>query len=209
MEITVGARARSGTGKGPARRARAAGQVPAVLYGRGLDPVPLAVEVREMSHALHTESGANVLINLRVDARTYLTMVKEVHRHPVRGTLLHVDFVSVARDVAVEAAIPVHIVGESHGVKEGGVIEHHLWEIDVRALPTDLPPAIEVDVTPLGIGEHLRVADVVPPPGVEILSPSEEIVVSVVTPQVLRVEEEEVAAPAEAEEARPAEGEES
>src|SRR5207249_50278 len=157
MEVTLRAEPRSATGKGPARQARMAGRVPAILYGRGIVPTPLAVDSKQIGHALHTEAGANVLVNLEVEGgRRYLTMV--------RGHVLHVDFVNTARDVKTHAEVPLQITGESRGVREGGVIEHHLWELRVEALPTDIPSSLEADISSLGIGDHLRVADVTPPP---------------------------------------------
>ena|SRR5437016_845986 len=191
MEVTLRAQPRSKTGKGSARQARMAGRVPAILYGRGMQPAPIAVDGKEMGHVLHTEAGANVLVNLVVEGgRRYLTMVREVQRHPVRGNLLHIDFVNTARDVKTHADVPVSLVGDSRGVREGGVLEHHLWELRVEALPTDIPPALEVDISSLGIGEHLRVEDVPAPPGTEILTPAEEIIVSIVEPQAARAGEE-------------------
>ncbi len=190
MEVTLRAQPRPSTGKGSARQARLSGRVPAILYGRGIPPVPLAVDGKQMGQVLHTEAGANVLVNLDVEGgRRYLTMVREVQRHPVRGNLLHIDFVNTARDVKTHAQVPVHIVGDSKGVHEGGVLEHHLWDLAVEALPADIPPSLDVDISALEIGQHLRVSDLVPPPGTEILTPAEEIIVSVVEPQVVRAEE--------------------
>ena len=183
MEVTLRAEPRSTTGKGSARQARMAGRVPAILYGRGIVPTPLAVDSKQIGHALHTEAGANVLVNLEVEGgRRYLTMVREVQRHPVRGHLLHVDFVNTARDVKTHADVPLQITGESRGVREGGVIEHHLWELRVEALPTDIPSSLEADISHLAIGDHLRVADVTPPAGVDIVSEPDEIILSVVEP---------------------------
>lgn len=200
MEVTLKAQPRSATGKGAARKARQAGEVPGVVYGIGIDPIPLSISTREMSSALHTEAGTNVLINLQLDSKTkYFTMLREVQQDPLRGSLIHVDFLKIDRDVKIEADVPIHIVGESHGVREGGVVEHHLWEVRVEALPTDVPPNLEIDITALGIGEHLRVSDLRPPSDVEILSPAEEIVVSVVEPQVIKLPEEEAAEAAAAE----------
>lgn len=183
MEVTLQAVARSGSGKGPARQSRMSGRVPAVLYGQGIDPIALAVDAKQMVHALHTEAGANVLVNLEVGGgKRYLTMVREVQRHPVRGNLIHIDFVNTARDVTTHADVPVTVVGESRGVKEGGVLEHQLWELKVEALPSDIPPSIEVDITALAIGDHVRVSDIVPPKGVTIVNEPEEIVLAVIEP---------------------------
>ncbi|MGH2811763.1 MAG: 50S ribosomal protein L25/general stress protein Ctc [Actinomycetota bacterium] len=210
MEVNLKAKPREQTGKGPARRARSGGEVPGVLYGRGLEPTPLIVDARDMDKALGTEAGANVLINLQLDGKTkHFTMLREVQRNPIRGDVLHVDFVRIERDVKIQAEVPVHLVGEARGVKEGGVIEHHLWEIKIEALPGDVPPSIEVNISRIGIGEHLRVADIDAPPGTEILTSAEEITVSVVEPQVIQLPEDvaaEEAAAAEAE-AAAAEGE--
>lgn len=194
MEVTLPARSRSLKGKGPARRARAEGLVPAVLYGRGLEAVPLAVDAKAVHAALHTEAGANVLVNLQLDGKRFLAVPREIQRHPIRGTLLHVDFVNVARDVEITADVPVHLVGDAHGVKMGGLIEHHLWEVKVEALPSKIPSAIEVDISTLDIGQHLRVEDLQAPPGVQILTASEDFVASVVEPQVAQPAAEEAEA---------------
>lgn len=191
MEVTLPARPRSLRGKGPARRARAEGLVPAVLYGRGLEPVSLAVDAKAMYSALHTEAGGNVLVTLQVDGKRFLAIPREVQRHPIRGTLLHVDFVNVARDVEINADVPIHLVGDAHGVKMGGLIEHHLWEVKVEALPSKIPSSIEVDISDLDIGQHVRVEDLQAPAGVKILTAPEDIVASVVEPQAPQAAPEE------------------
>lgn len=204
MEISLEVRPRAGTGKGPARRARAAGLVPAVFYGPSVEPKALLVDARELGHALHTEAGANVLINLQIDGNSRLTVPREIHRHPIKNTVLHLDFVNVARDVAISAHVPVHLTGESHGVKEGGQLDQHLHEVHVEALPAGIPPAIELDVTPLGIGESFTVADLPVPSGVEVLTSGEETVVAVTEATVMELKEElEEVAPPEGEETAP------
>jgi large subunit ribosomal protein L25 len=165
--------------------------VPAVLYGPSVEATSLLVDAKHMSQSLHTDAGANVLINLVLDGKAkYLTVPREIQRHPIRGTILHVDFVEVKRDVKIHADVPVHFVGESRGVKAGGQMDVHLHELKVEALPAEIPPAIEVDVTGLGIGDVLRVTDVVLAAGVELLNDSEELVVGVIEPTVMQVEEE-------------------
>jgi large subunit ribosomal protein L25 len=210
-EVKLNGEPREGVGKGAARKARAAGKVPAVLYGPEIEPQRLAVNALELWHALHTDAGTNVLINLQLDGDTFLTMPREVQRDIVRGTLLHVDFLRIRRDVAIEVEVPIHLVGESHGVKEGGVVEHHLWELRVECLPTDVPESVEADISDLGIGDSLHVPDVKVPGNVTVVTPPEETVVSVVPPPVLVVEptpEELEAAELAAAEAEAAEGEE-
>lgn len=199
MEVTLRAQPRTDAGKGPARQARMAGAVPAVLYGRGIKPISLIVDAKSMGHVLHTEAGANVLVNLEVDGgRRYLTMVREVQRHPVRGTLTHIDFVNTARDIKTHADVRVAVIGDSRGVREGGVVEHHLWQLKVEALPTDIPAHVEVDITNLGVGDHLRVADITLPEGVEVHDDPEAIVLSIIEPQAMRAAEAEEAAAGEA-----------
>jgi large subunit ribosomal protein L25 len=211
VEVTLKAEIRPGTGKGVARKLRAAGKVPGVVYGRGLDPVAVAVERLALTRAFKTESGRNVLIDLEVGTDTHLTLARELQRDPVRGTLLHVDFLKIARDVAIEVDVPIHIVGESPGVKEGGVIEHHLWSIRVSCLPGNVPERLDADISRLVIGDMLRVADLKVPDGVTVLTDANEAVLGVVVPQILKVEEEvpaEEALVAEGEEGAVAEGEE-
>ncbi len=196
MEQKLKAERREGTGKGVARRLRAAGRVPAVLYGHGMDPIPVVVDSRELYHVLHTGAGANVLVDLVVDGKEHLALPREIQRDHIRGRLVHVDFLAIRRDEKITVEVPVRIVGESPGVKQGGVVEHHLWDLRLECLPGDVPEGIDADVSSLQLGDGLRVGDIVPPPGVTILTASDETIVSVVQPQILKVEEEEV--PAEA-----------
>jgi large subunit ribosomal protein L25 len=185
---------REGTGKGVARKLRAAGRVPAVLYGHGMEPVSLSVDSRELLHLFHTGAGTNVLLDLVVDGDAHLAMPREVQRDHIKGRFVHVDFLAVSRDQRLTISVPVRLVGESPGVKLGGVLEHHLWDVQVECLPNDIPETIEADVASLeDIGSSLKVADLVPPPGVTILTSPEESVVVVQQPQA-RVELEEAAA---------------
>ncbi|MGH2656885.1 MAG: 50S ribosomal protein L25 [Actinomycetota bacterium] len=188
-EVKLTAEPREGVGKGAARKIRAAGKVPGVLYGPAVEPMRLAVDALQLWHALHTDAGTNVLINLAVDGDTFLTMPREVQRDIVRGTLLHVDFLRIRRDVAIQVDVPVLLVGESVGVKEGGVVEHHLWELRVECLPTQVPESIEADISALAVGDSLHVSDLSIPQHITLLTPSEETLVSVVPPPVLEVEE--------------------
>ncbi|MEX0790614.1 MAG: 50S ribosomal protein L25 [Actinomycetota bacterium] len=189
MEITLDVKPRTELGKGPASRYRVSGLVPAVFYGSSVEPVSLLVDAKQMSQALHTEAGANVLININVDGTSRLTVAREVQRHPIRGTILHVDFVHVARDQKIEAHVPLHLVGDSHGVHEGGVLDQHMHEIHIEAVPTDVPANVEIDITHMGIGDSLHVSDIVVPSGVEVLTPAEEMVAAVVEPRVVTEEE--------------------
>jgi large subunit ribosomal protein L25 len=191
-EYELKAEKRDQAGKGAARKIRATGRVPAVLYGPQLDPLRLTVDSRELWHALHTDAGTNVLISLAVDGDTFLTMPREVQRDIVRGTLLHVDFLRIRRDVAIQVEVPIHLTGESVGVTEGGVIEHHLWELRIECLPANVPESMSADVTNLNIGDSLHVSDLRIPQHLTVLTPEDETIVSVVPPPVLEVPEEAV-----------------
>jgi len=203
MERKLKATTRETAGKGGARKLRATGQVPGVVYGHGMDPVPVAVDARELYHIMHTDAGSNVLIDLSIGSDHHLTLAREIQRDHVRGQFLHVDFLAVRRDEKITVDVPVELTGESHGVKEGGVIEHHLWEIKLECFPGDVPERIEGEITKLGIGDSLRAGELALPPGVEMLTDPEETVVSVVPPPILQVEEE-VAEAVEGEEAEAA-----
>ncbi|GIU98414.1 MAG: 50S ribosomal protein L25 [Actinomycetota bacterium] len=196
MELKLVAERRAGTGKGVARKLRAAGRVPAIVYGRGLEPIPVSVDAKDLYHVLH-QGGANVLLDLVVDGEPHLALAREVQRDHIRNRFVHVDFLAVSRTEKITVSVPIQVVGESVGVKAGGVLEHHLWEVQVECLPGDVPEAIEADVSALAVGDTMKVADLVPPKGVTILSPPEELVLAVVPPQAREV----AAAPAEAAEA--------
>ncbi len=209
MEKLVG-QPREDKGKGAARRLRAKGMVPAVVYGHGADPVHLTVDARELLHLLHTDAGTNVLVDLHVDSEKLLAIPREIQRDHIKGQFIHIDFLRVARDEKITVEVPVHLTGESHGVKEGGVVEHHLWTLQVECLPQDVPSSIEADISELGINESLKVEALPAGAKFTVLTPPEEVVVSVVPPQVLKVEEEVAeAVEGEAVEGEPAEGEEA
>src|ERR671937_3119380 len=183
-EYQLAAENRADTGKGAARRLRAAGRVPAVLYGHGGKPKHLSADAREFGQALRTDAGSNVLLELRVGRGKHLALAKEIQRHPVRGTFTHVDFLLVRRGEKVTVSVPVHLVGEAPGVKEGGIADQDLYQLSVEAEVTTVPEAIEADVSALGIGDVLRVGDLKAPAGATILDDPEASVVSVVPPTV-------------------------
>lgn len=181
-EVRLQAKVRGEAGKGSARRTRAAGRVPAVVYGRGMDPVAISVDRREFVTALLSDSGMNTLLDLEIDGDTTLALTKELQRDPVRGTLLHADFVKIDRTVEVEVEVPVHIVGEAPGAREGGILEHPLFTVHVRSLPGDVPEQIDADVSGLNMGDSLRVSDLAEGRSFTILDDPETVVASVVAP---------------------------
>jgi large subunit ribosomal protein L25 len=217
MEAILHAEPRSEKGKGPARRLRATGRVPATLYGAGVEPTSIHVSALDLLHVFHAMGGASVLVDLKLDGQEYLTIAREIQRDLIHNRFIHVDFMAVRRDEKITVNIELHEVGESVGVHAGGVVEHHLREVEVECLPADVPERIEFDITSLQIGDSLRVGDLAPPPGVEFLTDPDTMVLAVVEPAVmdteldLAVAGEEVpeaeVAPEEEEVAEAAEGE--
>jgi large subunit ribosomal protein L25 len=200
-DATLTAELRTAAGKGPAGRVRREGFVPAVVYGLGGDSVSVSVSARDLSHILAGESGANTLITLKVDGSDQLALARQIQRHPVKGTLTHVDFVRVRADQAIQAEVPVQLVGDAEGVSRGGVLEQLIHNLSIEALPRDVPPAIEHDISALEIGSGIHVSDLVVPAGVTVLQAADELVAQISAPRVV-----EEAAPAEGEAAEGAEG---
>lgn len=216
-EVKLAAMKRERTGKGAARKARVDGKVPATLYGHGMDPLSIEVNRRDLITAFHTDAGMNVLLELQIDGQDTLAIARELQRDPVKGTLLHADFIQVSRTEKVEVEVPIHLVGESPGAKEGGILEQPLFAAQVRATVTSVPDSIVADVSMLNIGDSLRVSDL-PAGDYEMLTDADEVVVAIATPiteeqlEALEaeagVEQEEPEAVAEEAEEAAAEGEE-
>ena len=181
-EVKLKAVKRDDTGKGSARRARAEGLVPAIVYGQGMEPISISVNRREFVTALQTDAGMNVLLNIDVDGATTTALTREIQTDPVRGTLLHADFVKIDLKQEVEVEVPVHVVGEAPGVKEGGVLEHPLFTLHVRCLPTNVPESIDADISGLNIGDSLRVSELSEGRDFTILNDPESVVASVAAP---------------------------
>lgn len=181
-EVKLNAVARDGRGKGAARQARLAGRVPGVVYGRGMEPIPIEVDRREFITALNTDAGMNVLLELQLDGNKVLTLARELQRDPVRGTLLHADFVYIDVTKTVEVEVPVNVLGEPAGVKEGGVLEQPLFTVHVTCLPTDVPEHIDVDVSHLNIGDSLRIGDLPKSDKYEVTNDPDTPVVTIAAP---------------------------
>ena len=184
-EFKLAAEPRAETGKGAARRLRAAGRVPAVLYGHGVDqPRPLSLAARDLDRALHTESGMNVLVELNLDGGTHLAIFKELQRHPLHGTYQHVDLMAVRRGEKVSVMVPVHLTGDAPGVRAGGVAEQALHQVEVEAEVGRVPQELLADISSLEVGDVLRAGDLPLPPGVTLLDDPDTVIVSVTAPTV-------------------------
>jgi len=166
-EVVLAAEVGRPTGSRAVRRLRRAGKVPGVIYGHGTDPLPVAVVARELRVALNGEAGANQLLSLHTGSSTYLTLARELQRHPVAQTVTHVDFVIVRRDEVISADVPIVLVGEATEVHHGdGLVDQQMFTLSINALPTAIPSAIEADIGELTIGGQVRVSDLVLPSGV-------------------------------------------
>jgi large subunit ribosomal protein L25 len=195
-QVALAARKRAGNGKGEARSLRREGRVPAIAYGAGTEPVAVSVDGLELYHALHTDAGANVVLRLEVEGDTHLAFPREIHRHPVRRDVLHLDFVAIDRTKPVTVDVPIVLEGEAPGAEEGGVVEQQLHVVSLEVLPLEVPESISLDISGLEVGDVKRVSDLMMPAGATALSDPDEVVTTCVVP-ALEVPEPEEGAPLE------------
>jgi large subunit ribosomal protein L25 len=188
--VDLQATEREGRGKNNARRLRAQGMVPAILYGDGDGgSVMLAVPTKVVDYTLQ-HLGDNALYDIRLGGRGDTTArVVDVQRNPVTGRLVHVDFAPVNMRERIVVTVPLAVVGDSPGVEEGGVLQQVAFELEVESLPGDIPQELELDVSRLGLNENLTLADVALPEGITLVSDPEEIA-AIVTPPTQITEEE-------------------
>ena len=189
--VTLQANERGERGKNAARRLRASGMTPAILYGDG-ESTSLAVETRTLDYTL-THFGDNALYDIDLGSGNSTARVVDAHRNPVTGLLVHVDFAPVNMREKIEVTVPLTIVGEAVGSDEGGVLQQVAYEIQVETLPGNIPQEITLDVTSLGMNENLTLGDLTLPEGVTLLSDPEEIAATVTAPTEITDEEMEAA----------------
>ncbi len=205
MEASLVAQVRTGRGKGYRHRLAAQGKIPAVVYGKAIGNIPVEVELRELEKILAGEAGRNTLINLKITGegqeRQDRVLIKELQYDFLRGELIHADFQQVSLTDRVTISVPVELEGEPVGVKQGGILQQQLRELEISCLPADIPEAITMDISGLEMGDTLYVRDLPVPPGIKVLNDPEEVVATVVAPAIERVPGEEE--PAEEKEAPP------
>lgn len=192
--VDLQAREREGRGKNAARRLRGAGMVPAVLYGDAADggSMALAVPDRIVDYTLQ-HVGDNALYEISLDSGSSTARIVDVQRDPVSGRLIHVDFAPVNMRESIEITVPLHLVGDSPGAEEGGVLQQVAYELQVETLPGNIPQELDLDVSRLGMGENLTLADVTLPEGVSLVSDPEEVAATVTAPTEITDEELEAA----------------
>ena len=196
MDATLQAEKRAGRGKNEARRLRAQGRIPAVVYGAEKNKATeIAVDPKILMRILHSESGVNTLIGLQLDGANTRVLVKEYQIEPIGHKLLHADFYQVAMDKALTLTVQIVLKGEAPGVKQqGGIVDFVSREIEVECLPADIPEHVDIDVTELMLHQGIRVRDLPTDGKWKATSDADQMIVHVVAPKV----EEVVAADATA-----------
>jgi large subunit ribosomal protein L25 len=184
--VSLTAYPRASARRSAVKKIRAAGRVPAVIYGRQNPPQNLEISTKEMQNLIHHSASENILVDLSIEGNggsKRLALVQEVQHHPLSGDLVHVDLHEVVETEKVTVTVPLETIGEAAGVKTGGgILEHVLFRLKVRALPKDLPEFLEADVSALEIGQSLHLGDIKPPANVEIIGDKKVVVISVAAP---------------------------
>jgi large subunit ribosomal protein L25 len=191
--VKLSVRERDGRGTGDSRRLRREGMVPGVLYGRGKPPHAICVAERELRRVLTGDHGLHAILDVTLDGQsgTRASILKDYQVDPIRGHMLHVDLQEVRLDQPIQAQVVVELAGDPEGVKEGGVLSQVQREINVEALPLEIPDRIELDVSGMAIGDTLRLVDLPAREGVTYLDDPEETVLATVTMPTRIVEPEE------------------
>ena len=202
-KVTLHAKKREETGKIAVRKIRKEGLIPAVCYKDGKKAINLKVKVRDLYDALHTKAGGNVLIALKItgEKSDKTVILKEMQSDALHGDVIHVDFNEISLTKEIKVKVPVTTHGEAKEVtKEGGVIEHIVWEIDVECMPTSIPEKFEIEIAEMKIGDSVQVKDLKVPEGVKVLNDAELVVLTAKPPAKEEVVEE---VPGEEEAAEP------
>lgn len=203
MEIPIiKAQLRVKEGKASTKKVRKEGNIPSVLYGAKEQSILLKMNTKTFVKMLSHLEGKHPIVKLEIEGNIHLdtpAIIKEIQRDPVNNSIIHVDLQKIRLDQKIHTAVPVIIVGQSEGVKMGGVLDHQLRELEIECLAFQVPAHIEVDVTNLTLGRSIHVSDITPPEGVKILTDSDRVVVSIHVPRA-------VEAKATTEEEKPEEG---
>lgn len=187
---SIEAELRTETGKGAARRIRRSGLIPGVVYGRGNEPRSIKVDPLDIEKLLQS----NAIFDLTFvgeDGEESTVIIKDYQKDVIKQNLLHVDFQFISMDEKITVSVPMRLEGEAVGVHDGGVLQHLLREIDIDVLPSDIPEEITIDISELEVGESLSVADLELSDTIDLITDSDEVIVTVVTPTELAEEDEE------------------
>jgi large subunit ribosomal protein L25 len=208
-EITVTAEARASRGKNEARRTRRAGMIPAVVYGAYKDPVPIAVNPKQIAQILHSKTGHNTIFNLSIkDGESAAVMVVDGQHDPIKGHLLHVDLKRIDLTKRIHVSVPISVHGEPKGVKQqGGLLETITREVEIECLPNEIPENFTVDVAELLIGQSKRASDLALGGSIKLISSPDSVLAHVITIKVVAEPTPAEAAAVPVAEAAPAEPE--
>ncbi len=178
-KVTLNASTSREKGSSNSRRLRSAGSIPGVVYGPGVSPLPISVDAKSFRTAVSGDQGLNSMIELDADGKKFLVMAREIQRHPVRGTVSHIDFQVVDPKSTVIAEVPLHMVGDAVEVRHADwEIDQQMFSLEIKTRPDTIPTHIDVDISDLKVGDSIRVSDIVLPEGVE---PAVDHTLSVVT----------------------------
>jgi len=194
MHAILKAEKRDARGKGVARKLRAAGRLPAVVYGQGGEALSITLDTAETSLLFHGISVENTIVDLSVEGEeSFQTLVREIQVHPYRPDVLHVDFYRLQKGVKVDVEIPVHLVGTPVGVKTGGgILQQIVYELPVKVIPSMIPESFDVDVEGIDVGDSIHVSDLTLPEGVEEIGlDADQTICTVVLPRAVVAEDEE------------------
>lgn len=206
LQAEVGRRA----GSADARRLRADGKIPAVVYGHGMDPISVSVDRRELRQALSGGAGMNTILDLTVDGTVYPSLIKDIQRHPVKRSVQHIDFIQVNLNEEVVVSIPIHLEGEAKDVSaNGGLVDLTMQELQVRTTPRNIPDGVIIDVSEMTMDTVIRIEDIALPSGVAAEADADTPVVTVLTMRTPVLDAEEEAVEAAAAEAAEGAGSES
>lgn len=196
-DITVEASLRKKTGSAESRRLRSQGMIPAIVYGDKKDPLAVAVNTKQVTLILRSESGHNTIFKLQAPGQDdTIVMIKEWDINPVTGKLSHADLYRISLTQKQHVNVPVHVVGEAPGVKTGGgILETHLRELQVECLPADIPEHITIDVSHLNLGDHIMVKDLKVSEQVRLMNSADQVIVAVSSPTEETANTEPVAEP--------------
>lgn len=188
-KILLNAEKREEVGKALVKKIRKNGLIPAVCYKEGKETVNLKVNKRQLNDVLHTKAGENVLITLNVEGekskKERVVMIKEIQKEPLMGDIIHVDFSEISLTKAIKVKVPVVTHGEAKEVKrEGGTVEHIIWEVEVECLPTEIPDKITVEIAEMKIGDFIYVKDLKVKQEVKILADPEAVVLTAKMPVI-------------------------
>ncbi len=188
-EVSISASRRELLGKGPARQSRMAGNIPAVVYGPELEPIPVAIEERSFRTAMKESGSLSSIISLDVDGKMNKVVLREIQRDPITSRILHMDFHAISMTKPLNISIPIHLEGIPCGVKtDGGIMQITMRDLEISCLPSDIPEALVLDVSDLGIGDSIHVSDV-SLDKVQILAPEQRTIVVIAAPTVVKVDE--------------------